>query len=462
MNQIPPDDEEFWNEIVDDDGDEGHEDVQGVPFWSGPSSVVPVADSDKFLVVDGPDAGRVSENGNLWAEQLRPAPRLLTRDDALDGNVPIFLAHRGGQHHKLLPHALARLHHVQGQNVAIGVVLRIPGQTPSINQKFFARCATAAVRVADPICYMMDEDVLRLRKGAISKQAIERAPYLDNLGSGDWIRQVLDAQREAGANVLLTPGRALDAGNAEQSLKALFEEAEQAVSLLAKGERLGLNLTVTGRWLAADDLREKLFNELLDREEHEVWFVRVQWRYQPSYTQLSSEGLLKGYKRLAELAIDEGRLLLLPQTGIAGWLMLAFGAKGFGVGTSGADQAFTEPGFARTKGATRKERYFERQLLHTVERSVHDVLKDEPDYENCGCPYCPALLNGPAWSHELSGLHGLYSIGHLTADVQRNSSRGGYHSAVRRVVRDAMQFASGKDLVDINAPQHLAAWDPLL
>lgn len=462
MSRTPYDDDENWDEPVDDDSDEQDEDPQGALFWNSPSSVARLTGSDQFLIVDGQDAGAMSDTSDVDPEEVGAAPPLLTRDEALDGNTPIFLAHRGGQHHKLLPHALARLHYAQGQNIALGAIIRVPGQTREASRRFFDRCASAAVRIADPICYMKDGNILRLPKDPISATAKSRARYLDMHEADDWVLQVLDAQREAGANLLLTPGRALDTGNPAKSLKAVFEEADQALSLLEREERLALNLTLPARWLSADDLREKLFNELLDRQEHQIWFVRVQWPGQRSYTQPSNEKMLQGYKRLAELATDENRLLLLPQTGLTGWLMLAFGAKGFGVGSSGTNQAFVEPSYGRAPRATRKERYFERQILHTVERSVHDALSMEPDYEECQCPYCPALFHGQAWSHELAGLHSLFSMGCVAAQAQQDSGRGGYRGAVRRMVREAVRFTDGKDLADTSAPQHLQSWDHLL
>jgi hypothetical protein len=462
METTPYDDDENWYEPVDDDSDEQDGDIQGVLFWDSPSTLAPVAGSDQFLIVDGRGAGTMSGISDINPEDVKSAPPLRTRDEALDGNVPIFLVHRGGQHHKLLPHTIARLHYAQGQDIALGAIIRLPGQTREASQEFFDRCATAAVRIADPVAYMQDGNVLRLPKDPISASAKERAKYLDMRESADWIRQVLDAQREAGANLLLTPGRALDTGNPRDSLKTLFDEAEQAVSLLEQSERLALNLTLPARWLSADDLREKLFNELLDREEHEIWYVRVQWPGQRSFTQPSNEKMLQGYKRLAELATDEDRLLLLPQTGLSGWLMLAFGAKGFGAGSSATDQAFVEPSYGRAKGVTRKERYFEKQILHTVERSVHGALSMESDYEVCECPYCPVLLNRSAWSHELAGLHSLFSLGCIAARAQQDSHRGGYRAAVRRLVREAMKFADDKDLADTNAPQHLQSWDQIL
>ncbi len=452
---------EEWDDLAAEEIEEQAE-PESYKFWEGSFSAVPLADTRQYLIVDGPQAGQISDDPKVNHRGADAAPEISDRDDSLDSDLPVFIAHRGGQHFKHLPHALVRLHQAEGNYLKLGTTVRIPVITEDDSRAFFTRCAVAPIRIADPVCYIRNEAILRLPKDPISNRASQRAPYLKGERADGWVSQLLDAQRNGGANLLLTPGLALDPGNARETLDSLFEDSEQALSLLKEKERLALNITVSSRWLTAEDLRKQLFNELLDREEYSIWYVRVQWRSRRSFEQASERDLLEGYKRLAELAIDENRILILPQTGLTGWLMLAFGAKGFCAGTSSSQQAFTEPGFGRTKGSARRERYFEKQLLHSVDRSVHDVLSEEAEYEHCDCPYCVQLFDGPAWSHELAGLHNLYCMGQLTAAVKRDSSRGGHHSAIRRMVRDAMSFAADKDLGDVSAPKHLAVWGQLL
>jgi hypothetical protein len=462
-------DEENWDDLVNEESEETEEDGQGTLFWNSPSSAVPLDGTDKFLVVSGPDAGKVADESDAGNTEPGHAPVIHGRDEALDGSLPLFLAHRGVQGQKLLPNALARLHQTYGEQVALGSIVRIPSQTAKASKIFFEQSSTATVRIADPVCYLLDSDILRLPKDSktkevISKGARTRALYLETTGAENWVDQVLEAQREAGANLLLTPGRALDPENADQSIEKLFSEANQATSLLKRGERLALNVTMSWRWLVAENLMEKLFGELLEQDQFKIWYIRAQWPAERSYVQPSDIDLLKGYKRLAELALDEDHDLLLPQTGLTGWLMLAFGAKGFGIGSSGTSQAFTEPSYGRSKGAKRRERYFERQLIHSVERNVHELLASTSDYQKCTCPFCPALLqsSSSAWSHELAGMHGIYCAGAMAAEVEHGSKRGGYHGAIRRIVKAAVEFAADKELAEINAPRHLATWGQLL
>jgi hypothetical protein len=152
--------------------------------------------------------------------------------------------------------------------------------------------------------------------------------------------------------------------------------------------------------------------------------------------------------------------LLLPQTGLTGWLMLAYGAAGFGTGPSGSTQAFLEQTRRGGAGNPQIERYFERQLLHTVERTEHPLLTRDPGYTQCTCPYCPPLLAGAAWSHEYAGLHYLFSAGILTAQVAPAvAGRRGTFGAVGRAVRTAVRFADGKALTGNSSPAHLRTWD---
>jgi hypothetical protein len=187
----------------------------------------------------------------------------------------------------------------------------------------------------------------------------------------------------------------------------------------------------------------------------------VQWPSKP-WTQPTDENLLAGYRRLAQVADDEDRRLLLPQTGLTGWLMLAWGAAGFGTGPFGSNQAFLEPSDFGKPGL---ERYFERQLLHFVERTDRRLITGDPGYSQCTCPYCRPLLATPAaaWSHKYAGLHYQYSAGLLAAQTAPAAAgRRGPHSAVGKAVRAAARFADGKALTGNSAPSHLRTWDRLL
>jgi len=245
-------------------------------------------------------------------------------------------------------------------------------------------------------------------------------------------------------------------GDAQQALDDVCAEADNALAELGRGERLALNLTLQTDWFTNAALRGVLLDQLLDQEQFDTWYVRVLWPNTPTHPQQPTRHeLLQGYKRLAQLADDEERKLLLPQTGLTGWLQLAFGAAGFGTSPTGAGQ-----GFRRAQGGgggfAPVERYFEPALLHVVERPVHDALLRTLGYVRCTCPYCPALHATAVWNHELAGFHHAYWCGRLADPGVRPAG------SIRRTVRAAVREAAGLTLTGANEAVHLAAWDRLL
>lgn len=355
-----------------------------------------------------------------------------------------------------MPRLLAQLHAAAGGNLALGVSSCLPGATTQSHAEFSSSCSAAAVRIVDPLGYLAEPQDVRVEKP--SDRAAKWAPYLRN--GGVPTAELLDMQRERGANLLLTSGRALASSDARRSLAEACDEGDDALAALKPGERLALNLTVSAEWLQRPQLLDALLTELIEQQQFATWHVRVQW---PSSTrawaQPTDEKLLAGYRKLGATADDEERRLLLPQTGLTGWLMLASGAAGFGTGPSGSTQAFLEPVLGGG-GKPKIERYFEPQLLHTVERTARSLLTGDPGYAQCTCPYCRPLLTGAAWSHEYAGLHYLFSAGTLTAQVAPAvAGRRGTHGAIGRTVRSAVRFAGGKALTGTNRPAHLHAWD---
>lgn len=454
MNTRRVDDDEylFGDDLFGDEPEVPTDAVEG----SG-QATARLSDGSGFLVIDGPRAGSVADHS--IGPDIRDAAPLPGRDDALDGALPLLIVHRPHIFHKAVPRLLAHLHATAGSNLALGVSSWLPGATIRSHADFGCSCSAAAIRIIDPLGFIAEPQDLRVKDP--SDQAAKWAPYLRRgvVSAGE----LLDLQRERGANLLLTSGRALDSADTRRSLAVACEEGDDALAALKPGERLALNLTVSADWLRRPHLLDALLTELIEQQQFTTWHLRVQW---PSsvraWTQPTDEKLLAGYRKLAATADDEERRLLLPQTGLTGWLMIGYGAAGFGTGPFGSNQAFLEPGGG---GGNRPkiERYFERQLLHTVERTVRPLLTSDPGYAQCACPYCKPLFAGAAWSHEYAGLHYLYSVGILTAQVaQAVAGRRGTYGAVQRTVRAAIRFVHGKALTGNSDPVHLRTWDQFL
>ncbi|MGW5736558.1 MULTISPECIES: hypothetical protein [Streptomyces] len=474
MHQDEPDpmpkDDLDWSTGVDDElrsavDEEELENAALDAYLDADDEYAALPSEDGFLILSGDAAGSVvsSPPAGAVVSKSRSVPPRIERDEALAGDRPIYLVQRGSKNYKYIPRVLAGLHASYGNDMALGIIANIPAATTQAHRAFFNLSSVSALKIADPQCFLLDTGILRLSKEPISARGYKYAPYLRFGESSDWLHRVLEAQRAASANLLLTPGRAIDPDDPQPSLDRAFEQGDDALSRLDQGERLALNLTLPSRWLSNEALRDRLLNQIVDQDQFHTLYVRVQWSQGKSFMPPDDAALITGIKKLSNLCADEERSLLLPQTGLTGWYALAHGASGFGLGVSGTDQAFAEFAFrGRSKGSQPVERYFERQLLHTLDRSTHTALTKAPGYVKCACPYCPALLASEPWSHVLSSLHYLHSVGELTAKVQRDSVRNGRHAAVRRIVAAASKYANGLLLSAEESPRHLRAWGQAL
>lgn len=396
--------------------------------------------------------------GRAVAREAAPSPNA-----ALDGGRLLFIIHKPYRYYDQVPQLLTQLQADTAGNLALGVSSWLPSSAPDAHRQFNSSCAAAEVRIVDPRAYTADKTLLRVKSP--TGEAADRAPYLR--GGVFPIATLLDAQRECGANLLLTSGRALDPKDSLGSLAAAVNDGDEALSLLKPGERLALNVTVGPDWLRDPDLLDDMLAELIEMRQFGIWYVRVQWpSTAKSWHQPRDENLLAGYKALATAAREQGRRLLLPQTGLTGWLALAWGAVGYGTGTSGSIQAFlreSDKGGGGGGDTPPVERYFEKQLLHFVERTTHPGLEGDSAYIKCTCPYCASLLTQETWSLRDAGHHYLHAAGTLTAEV---APSGAGHSQVRAAVTDkvraAARFAEGKHLTGHSIPAHLGAWDQAL
>lgn len=426
----------FGDDLLADEGPDEAPELDEAAEGSG-RAAARLADGSGFLITDGPGAGRVADEST--GPDIRDAPPLPDRDKALDGTLPLFIIHRPYRYFDAVPRLLAQLHATAGGNLALGVSSFMSAASPVSHEDWGSSCAAAAVRIIDPAGFIVDPKDVRVKDPSL--QGLRWAPHL--AGGRVPVADLLDLQRERSANLLLTSGRALDQSEARDSAAAACDEGDDALAGLKPGERLALNLTMSAEWLCRPALLNTLLTELIEKQQFDTWHIRVQWPSKP-WTQPTGEDLLAGYRKLAQVADDEDRRLLLPQTGLTGWLMLAWGGAGFGTGPFSSNQAFLAP---TDFGKQPLERYFERQLLHFVERTSRRLITTDPGYAECTCPYCRPLLarTATAWSHKYAGLHYQYSAGLLTAlTAPAAAGRRGPHGAVGKVVRAAARFADGK------------------
>ena len=206
---------------------------------------------------------------------------------------------------------------------------------------FNSSCTAAAVRLVDPHGYLADPKDVRVDEP--SDRARRWAPYLAGVPvtAGD----LLNMQRDRGANLLLTSGRALDPSDAQGSLDAACAEGDDALAVAEARGAAGPEPDHERRLAdppGAAATRCWPSSSTRSSSTRGTCACSGRDRCGPTPSRPTPRSW-PGTGKLAEVAADEERRLLLPQTGLTGWLMLAFGAAGFGTGLSGSYQAFGEP-----------------------------------------------------------------------------------------------------------------------
>jgi hypothetical protein len=434
--------------------------------------------------LDDVDLEDLEESVRMTPTSLGGAARAASRDAALDSGIPVLLLHREHANSALLREVASEIQRTTTPtSLAMGWVIELPRFKPSTNANTeFDDLQGVSLRIADPVLYARGDQwgpmLLQERDGANPNSTLMLRPLMTkNSTQWDyfntaipsprdrWITQVLDAQRVSGANLLLTPGLPLDSSNPQDSLDAARGDLDFCAASLHSGERLAWNITVTHEWLTSTRLRAMLLEEIVD-SAHDVLYLRVKWPLASStYAQLLDVDVLVGYKEISSLASDEQRTLLLPNTGGTGWINVALGASGYGLGIGSRARAFATHRFAPIGGATKPARYFERRIIHTITKVVDDALSGLPGYVACDCTFCDQLRTRATWNQPLSGAHHVLRMAHETAVLAQSGGRGP-RSVARRRVRGCQQYVSAVGstvpLVGSDNPAHLALWADLL
>lgn len=395
---------------------------------------------------------------------------------ALQPGAPLLVIHKSHQHANILPSIIDDIDRRHNGTLHLGVAASMPRTSPSVLSRFLAQTAKAPVRIADPEAFArMDSfgtelSAQREGKPFVGPSTARHWAYItEQQPSGyttGWVADVLDAQRQAGATVLLTPGVWSDPANPAAALATMREHVSWAHDHCIAGDHLGVNLTLPASWLTTRTLRDRLLNELIDMDD-QVYYLRVRWPLigQP-YGQLLESNILDGYAEIASTLDDNDRVLILPNTGLTGWLSLAWGAHGFSTGIGSAERAFADTRVIKIKRSNDvrpapTRRTFSEQILHVTEAPIGEQL-DRLRGARCRCRYCRALRRLPdgQWDKALAGGHYLTRIADLTARLAIHSR--GRQSAARRMVRDAVQLVAESarilPLQGANDPKHLPLW----
>lgn len=284
-----------------------------------------------------------------------------------------------------------------------------------------------------------------------------------------FVRATIEAQVAVGADVVISPSLIDGTSATFQEIDRTVEFAELARALPAvDGRTLLIGIEAT------DDVfsQGSRLDHFLDRATDlgpSSFFLRM--AVDPTITglpQYRNAAALRGLRDAVESLVANGSRVVLAQSGLAGWLMLGFGATAFGAGARGSLQRSGRP-VHKTGGGGNKSPlpwYFMPALLGHVLAEEVAPLRDALGAPACACPYCdgkdPQLV--PDFDRAAADKHFLWWCARLTEDVRAADDRA---VAVRRQVGAAVRAwnsarEAGVGLARDSRPRHLAAWSQVV
>jgi hypothetical protein len=375
-----------------------------------------------------------------------------------------FVLHKGArQRLEVVNETLDSLTADLRADVAASVFL--PDYVPATSARNVAELIPRAAAVmADPALHYRESPPAqrgRLRDVLPYLQGLD--PYADPAAFAE---AVLTPQVETGANLLITPGLTIGIGASDDALAvsaALALESER----LASGTDIDLliGLAVTPGTVSDVRRRNDLLNAIVDDfPEGDILLRLFVSSGSEAYSQYADREVLEGLALITSSLGDNGRRVVLPQLGLAGWLLMARGAHAFGSGVSSTLQSCCE----RSPGIRRQPlpRYFLPQLLGFVVREELNVIRGVDGYTECECPFCQRLLPGAAsgWNADLAGQHYLWTCMRLASEAGRVTDP---RQVIAERVVAARRFrrqlqASSVPLSRRSEPRHLAVWSQVV
>ncbi len=426
-------------------------------------------------IADSPDIDSPGEAGGsqLPDQGAAHTPQAPTGAEILNGTVPTFFLHKSYQQVPPQIEALGVARRVTQGQVGLGAIVRLPSMRTTAAATFLNNCSSAAIHLADPEIYTIGGSGSPI--GPPGQRSLGYHPWLSAIptaGPGtqqghQWISQVFDAQHAAGANVLLSASGWVADQQAQASLQGAMTWVADSRAVLASDDPMFVNLTLPSSWLGNQALRNLLLDEIVESNEQH-WYLRFYWPIvDPSYGQLSDSAILAGYRELAQTARGEGKVLVLPNSGLTGWVATALGASGFSTGVSWSEQAFAAERIMRSRPNQPRPaavpRYFDRNVLHPLEWPASEAMNLLAGHVTCSCRFCIRMRNANAWDKGAAGAHYVVRAARLTAEIATNNRR----REARQIVQNAQQFAASLNgtqhaLTGRYVPRHLAEWANVL
>lgn len=393
-------------------------------------------------------------------------PKTASLDKIIRGKVPTFIVQRSALLNKRTPEVLAGLIDDHGKSLGVGTSIKMWGTTQKTLSEYLGPLDEVPLRLADPVLYRHPQSSWPGMETIEEPKTSPKHDFYKTLPASvdrNWISKVIKAQYDVGATVALSANGWVSTTHAPTALDTAMSVVRESRDVVG-AKPMFVNLTLDKEWLLDRQLRNLLLRELVESNEKQ-WYLRFWWpEMTNSYGQLTDDAILRGYMRLASTARIEGKRLFLPNSGLTGWLMGAYGASGFSTGASATDQAFArQRRIGRRKGQKAPPatpRIFDRFLLHTMEHSVFERIRHLPDHRAFPTRFLDEIDAG-SHERELAGLHYVKSVGDLQAKMSAKDRLVVAYRPINRASKWVKGLADVDKPTGASNPGHLDVWREL-
>lgn len=345
----------------------------------------------------------------------------------------------------------------------IGAAIRIPRGRLAYNQDLIGELQpTASYVLADPETRQVVLPFSNRGRGRADHAYLRE----DNPGANRarYVHQVLRSQINHGAAALITPSliHGINPGNVD--IDSTVDFARTAVDDPAStGHNLIMGLEALHTVFANSTARNYMVNAIVDIDEQLPVWLRMTSPAPQGRGQLLHENSLKGLRAVVEALTANERPVLLPYSGICGWLMMGFGALAFGAGVPASlERSVTPSPTSGGGGNPPLHWYFEPQLLGFVRAEEMQSVSAVTGFTPCPCPFCGGGLpaSGATFDPDAAAKHYLWWCVRLTDDLRSAADPA---DRVRDTLDDALAFwdavqKAGVLLDNRSEPTHLNTW----
>jgi len=269
-------------------------------------------------------------------------------------------------------------------------------------------------------------------------------------------------QRDLGTELHILPSMPLSVSDWPDGLHTLVDATRRAHRARERDDPDSLlRLSVSDALLHDERHRRTLLDQITDLPERIGIALHVRWARASRGGGLADDAQLSSMALVVRALAGDDRRVLMIESGLLGWLSLAWGAWGCTAGLAQATWHRSTETVRRRAGqpAPQVAWYFESQLLHFVRRAAHNRMSQQAGYAECDCAFCIELrpTSAAAWDQNLAKQHALYRLAELTDRVaapQLSDRR----ERVRAAVERARDFTVGWSLRGEDRPSHVDVW----